>query len=131
MKRMTKNVSEIHLTGRVANPESKPDVGKEGLFSFRLAHDRWTGSESVTDWYTVNVWGEAGKQAEAILEKGTFVLVVGSPFINEYEGKDGAMRREVGISAFNVLPIGEGFFWKDGEDSAPAKKKADPDDLPF
>lgn len=92
-------MNQITLTGHVG---AKPEVrftqrDNTKVAEFRLAVQRPTGSnvqESEPDWFTCEAWGKQADVAEAYLDKGSQVAVVGSLRMARWQTQQGEKREK-------------------------------------
>ena len=119
------------LTGHAGGNAEFKDVGT-GLTTFRLANSHreklQSGEyETMTDWYTVKVWGSYGQKLVGKILKGDNVQVHGEQVFEYWTAKDGTDRMTVVIKAdyFGVMNNTK------REQGPPAAKVQDSSDLPF
>ena len=79
--------------------------------NFRGADGEW---QKETQWFNVEVWGQAAERAAEQLRKGNKVYAEGRLRTREWEGQDGQKRTSVEIRADRVVGLerresGEGF----------------------
>ena len=118
-------------------------------FSVAVSHrgrDPQSGDwvDQGTDWYRVTIWGERGERAAEQLRKGMRVFVEGRFRTREFEGRDGAKRTALEITADNVISLdrnardeGDGGpapsvtgDARPAGGSSPVRRDAPPDDVP-
>lgn len=94
-------------------------------FSVAVSHrgrDAQSGDwvDQGTDWYRVTIWGERGERAAEQLRKGMRVFVEGRFRTREFEGRDGAKRIALEITADNVISLDRGAREEGEGGAAPA-----------
>lgn len=138
-------------TGRLtADPEVR-DTGKSKVCSFSIAVDRdySRDGERDTDFFDITAWGHTAEFVGKYFHKGSMMTVVGRLQNDQWEDKDGNVRRVNRIVAENVYfgesrPKGNGSEndnVKNNSKSAKASTKSrkdddyddldDDDDMPF
>jgi single-strand DNA-binding protein len=94
------------ISGRIAkDAEIKTTPKGDTICEFSIPHEERKGDPTV--WIRCSLWGKRGEALCRHLTKGTFVTVVGTQKIREYEGKGGkAFSAE--IKADDVALLGGG-----------------------
>ena len=126
-------------------PSGRPVTEVSVAVSHR-GRDQQSGEwvDQGTDWYRVTIWGERGERAAEQLRKGMRVFVEGRFRTREFEGRDGAKRTALEITADNVISLdraareeGEGGFTPSAPGDArpvagtsPVRRDSGPDDVP-
>jgi len=120
----------IILTGHAGRGAEFKDVGS-GLTVFSLAHGRrvklQSGEyETVTDWYSIKVWGAYGQKLVGKILKGDLVQVSGNLSFDPWTGKDGTEKvtNTITADAFDVMGLTK-------HEQGPPAARVQGDDLPF
>ena len=139
-----------------ADPELRYTPGGKAVTNLRVAvNDRHRGPDGEwqeeTQWFRVEVWGEAAERAAERFRKGNKVYAEGQLRVREYEGNDGQKRSSVEIRFARVISLerrepGEAFGIGDTASDAPpaavprgaaapaadsSAEMVDLDDIPF
>lgn len=80
------------------NVETKSFSGGKTMHEFSVAVTEKRGSEKITSWFSVKVWGELAQWKLDGLTKGALVLASGRLSVEEYE-LNGQKRQKVVITA--------------------------------
>lgn len=109
--------AEFTAVGRlVADPEVR-NVGKEDkVVNIRIAVNRFSKGESVTDFFNVVAWNNLADFIGNNFHKGNAIGIHGTPTIREFENKDG-----VNVRTFEVLATKAFFTGERREEPAPKK----------
>ncbi len=108
-------------------PEIK-DVGDKKVASASIAVTKKVKGEDVTSWFDLSVWGRQAEVFAQYLTKGSAVMIVGEPSIEQYELKKGdragqmATKVSVFVKEFTML----GAKKDAAETPAPTAKQAAP-----
>ncbi len=103
------NFSSITLIGHLGRDISIKDVGDKKVASTSLAVTKKRGNEEVTSWFDLSFWGRQAEIAAQYLAKGSAVMIVGEPSIEQYELKKGdragqmATKVSVFVKEFTML----------------------------
>lgn len=119
---MIGHVNKVMLMGEVARAPETRDAGNSTVTKFRLATKQSRGDKTFTEWHTVVVWGDPGKNLSK-LQEGDMVAVFGELRTRSWE-KDGVKRYSTEVAGFDVL----------AQSSAPADQGGgsfDDDDIPY
>ena len=87
------------------------------------------GGEKATDYFRINAWRQLGENCARYLAKGRKVAVVGELQARTYEGKDGATRMSLDVSADEVEFLTPRSQDEGSGYSAPRQNNAAPQDL--
>lgn len=113
-------MNTVVLIGRLgADPETNGTVT-----TMRLATDRWTGKESVTDWHRVVCFGGLGARVAKYLKRGRQAAVRGKVTYSKWD-KDGTTHYSTDIIADDIDFIGP------AETQAEQPQAIAPADIPF
>lgn len=83
---------QITISGRLTRePEMNYTPNGNAVTKISVASGRWNGKSEDTTFYNVAVWGKAGETINKWADKGTAVIVSGSPNVRIYSKKDGTM----------------------------------------
>lgn len=126
-------MNKITLIGNLTHdPEVRSTPNGVTVCTFTIAVNRrfaQQGGEKATDYFRINAWRQLGENCARYLAKGRKVAVVGELQARTYEGKDGATRMSLDVSADEVEFLtprsqddGSGY-------SAPRQNNAAPQDL--
>lgn len=85
---------EVRGIGRVGkDPVLKVTQSGQDLLALSVACEYWNGSERVTQWWQVAIFGKKAKSLEPYIQKGTVVSFSGAPewfaFIKEVQDANG------------------------------------------
>lgn len=135
-RRITRDINSVTFNARLGSDPEMVDAGGHDLCKFRVAVNRWNkkNKENDTDWYHVNVWGEEGKHAYSMLEKGHAVIVKGRLAIEQWTNKEGQERLTPTITADSVFVVDAAVcFAKSSSEANESSKGAvmPQDGLPF
>ncbi len=103
------NFSMIQLIGHLGRDISIKDVGDKKVASVSLAVSKKRGGNESTSWYELNFWNRQAEVAAQYLVKGSAVMIVGEPEIEEFELKKGdragqmATKVKVFVKEFTML----------------------------
>ncbi len=103
------NFASITLVGHLGRDVSIKDVGDKKVASVSLAVSKKRNGNDTTSWYDLNFWGRQAEVAAQYLAKGSAVMVVGEPEIQEFELKKGdragqmATKVSVFVKEFTML----------------------------
>ena len=99
-------MNKIILIGNLTrDPEMRSTASGVSVCSFDIAVNRRfasQGGEKQTDFFRINAWRQLGETCNKYLAKGRKVAVVGELQARTYEGKDGATRMSLDVSADEV-----------------------------
>lgn len=115
---LSKDINEVHLTGRVVSTEQESDTWVSLLLSTRIWKSRYnylTGKNDAEDLYrsitkirAFTGAGNAKRVAEQVLTKGTIVTVDGRVYgRREIDAETGVRRRVTTIVANNINVVGD------------------------
>lgn len=93
----------VILMGHVgADPETNTTKSGQKVSNFRLATNRRVkDKETVTEWHSIEVWGNVAEIVEKYVRKGTSLSIVGEIRYGSYE-KDGQTHKTVKIVANQI-----------------------------
>lgn len=90
------------ISGRIAKDAEVKTVGDNTICEFSIPHQE--RKEDPTVWIRCSLWGKRGQSLAPHLTKGTFVTVVGTQKIREYDGKQGkAFSAEIKVDDVALL----------------------------
>ena len=95
----------IFIGNLTREPELRVSRAGTSVCTFTIAVNRrfaQQGGERVTDIFRINAWRQLGENCARYLAKGRKVAVVGELQARTYEGKDGATRMSLDVSADEV-----------------------------
>lgn len=99
-------MNKITLIGNLTHdPEVRSTPNGVTVCTFTIAVNRrfaQQGGEKATDYFRINAWRQLGENCARYLAKGRKVAVVGELQARTYEGKDGATRMSLDVSADEV-----------------------------
>ena len=99
-------MNKIILIGNLTrDPELRSTATGVSVCSFDIAVNRRfasQGGERQTDFFRINAWRQLGETCSRYLSKGRKVAVIGELQARTYEGKDGATRMSLDVSADEV-----------------------------
>lgn len=130
---MSHTINRVDLLGRVGTqPEMRYTPNGTAVTQFRVATDRRSDGETVTDWHTVIAWEKQAEDVNRYVEKGQRIFVTGRLVNNSYEAKDGTPRyvTEVYASKCVFLDGGSG-NGSSNHDSAEYEDGVEPGSSPF
>lgn len=112
--------NKITIVGYLGrDPELRHIQSGNAVCSFSVATTEKKGSDSLTTWFRVAVWGKQGENCNEYLKKGSQVYVEGRLRQEEYTDRDGNKRTTLEVSASDVRFLGP----RGGDgDEAPARK---------
>jgi single-strand DNA-binding protein len=114
------NHAHATITGHLGRDAETKAVGDRYVINFSVAVTRKTKEAETTTWWRVAYWSKSDKLAQ-YLTKGTPVLVEGTPYLREYESKDGGKKHSLELDARDVVLLGGK---QDGErEAAPAPRR--------
>ena len=121
--------NEHILSGNVGRDAVLRETAKGKVLSFSMAHTSVYGDKKTT-WYDVSVWGNRAESLEALIKKGTQILVSGESGSDEYTDKDGNKRFKMVFRANNVQLVG-GKASGSSQDVDSTEEEEGDEDLPF
>lgn len=126
-------MNKITLIGNLTHdPEVRSTPNGVTVCTFTIAVNRrfaQQGGERVTDYFRINAWRQLGENCARYLAKGRKVAVVGELQARTYEGKDGATRMSLDVSADEVEFLTPRSQDEGSGYSAPRQNNAAPQDL--
>lgn len=126
-------MNKITLIGNLTHdPEVRSTPNGVTVCTFTIAVNRrfaQQGGEKVTDFFRINAWRQLGENCARYLAKGRKVAVVGELQARTYEGKDGATRMSLDVSADEVEFLTPRSQDEGSGYSAPRQNNAAPQDL--
>ncbi len=126
-------MNKITLIGNLTHdPEVRSTPNGVTVCTFTIAVNRrfaQQGGERVTDFFRINAWRQLGENCARYLAKGRKVAVVGELQARTYEGKDGATRMSLDVSADEVEFLTPRSQDEGSGYSAPRQNNAAPQDL--
>jgi len=118
-------MNQIMVRGRLGrDPEKKTTQGGQTLAVMNIAVDG-RGKNAKTMWYRVSVWGKQGDTCVQYLTKGSEVIVVGEPQLNEFTDKNGTQRQAIEINAREVDFLSKANSDNSSDQSEPAPAVSD------
>ncbi len=101
-------MTSIHtVAGRLGgDPEFKYTTGGTAICTFSLAVNTGWGERQRTTWYRVTTFGKTAENANNLLKKGTWVMVHGESYNEDWTGSDGKTRTtaKIDIKDFTLPP---------------------------
>jgi single-strand DNA-binding protein len=140
-------MNKIILIGNLTrDPETRTTSTGLNVCSFTIAVNRRRSSQNNTnqpeaDFFRITAWRQLGELCQKYLAKGRKVCVTGSVSVSTYEGKDGATRASLDVTADDIEFLSS--RQDDGEGRAPSSAsgtdhnnaagftQVDEDELPF
>ena len=126
-------MNKITLIGNLTHdPEVRSTPNGVTVCTFTIAVNRrfaQQGGEKATDYFRINAWRQLGENCARYLAKGRKVAVVGELQARTYEGKDGATRMSLDVSADEVEFLTPRSQDEGSGYSAPRQNNAAPQDL--
>ncbi|MGN1067754.1 MAG: single-stranded DNA-binding protein [Christensenellales bacterium] len=126
-------MNKITLIGNLTHdPEVRSTPNGVTVCTFTIAVNRrfaQQGGEKATDFFRINAWRQLGENCAKYLAKGRKVAVVGELQARTYEGKDGATRMSLDVSADEVEFLTPRSQDEGSGYSAPRQNNAAPQDL--
>lgn len=126
-------MNKITLIGNLTHdPEVRSTPNGVTVCTFTIAVNRrfaQQGGEKVTDFFRINAWRQLGENCARYLAKGRKVAVIGELQARTYEGKDGATRMSLDVSADEVEFLTPRSQDEGSGYSAPRQNNAAPQDL--
>ena len=126
-------MNKITLIGNLTHdPEVRSTPNGVTVCTFTIAVNRrfaQQGGEKATDYFRINAWRQLGENCARYLAKGRKVAVVGELQARTYEGKDGATRMSLDVSADEVEFLTPRSQDEGSGYSAPRQNNAVPQDL--
>ena len=126
-------MNKVFLIGNLTrDPELRTTPSGVSVCSFTIAVNRrfaQQGGEKATDYFRINAWRQLGENCARYLAKGRKVAVVGELQARTYEGKDGATRMSLDVSADEVEFLTPRSQDEGSGYSAPRQNNAAPQDL--
>ena len=126
-------MNKITLIGNLTHdPEVRSTPNGVTVCTFTIAVNRrfaQQGGEKAPDFFRINAWRQLGENCARYLAKGRKVAVVGELQARTYEGKDGATRMSLDVSADEVEFLTPRSQDEGSGYSAPRQNNAAPQDL--
>ena len=126
-------MNKIFLIGNLTrDPELTETSSGIAVCTFSIAVNRRQGQEEQqTDFFGCTAWRGLAETVAKYCKKGNKVAVIGSLWIQKYEGNDGVQRTKVNVNVDDI----EFLKPKSSETPAPSKPKLDEfdddSDIPF
>lgn len=98
------NHATIVITGHLGKDPVLETKGEHTTCRFSVAVSRKRKDKDLTTWWSVTAWRKDAEYAAKYLKKGDAVLVMGEPYLDEYE-KDGEKRTMLKIEAMRVSSL--------------------------
>ena len=126
-------MNKITLIGNLTHdPEVRSTPNGVTVCTFTIAVNRrfaQQGGEKATDYFRINAWRQLGENCARYLAKSRKVAVVSELQARTYEGKDGATRMSLDVSADEVEFLTPRSQDEGSGYSAPRQNNAAPQDL--
>ena len=126
-------MNKITLIGNLTHdPEVRSTPNGVTVCTFTIAVNRrfaQQGGEKATDFFRINAWRQLGENCAKYFAKGRKVAVIGELQARTYEGKDGATRMSLDVSADEVEFLTPRSQDEGSGYSAPRQNNAAPQDL--
>ncbi len=121
-------MTSIHtVAGRLGgDPEFKYTTSGTAICTFSLAVNTGWGERQRTTWYRVTAFGKTAENANQLLKKGSWVMVHGESYNEDWTGSDGKTRTTAKMDArdFTLPP-------RDTSNSNPSGASHQDDEPPF
>ena len=101
-------MNKIILIGNLTrDPETRTTGTGLNVCSFTIAVNRRRGSQGAAnqpeaDFFRITAWRQLGELCQKYLAKGRKVCVTGSVSVSTYEGRDGATRASLEVTADDI-----------------------------
>lgn len=116
------NHAHVTICGHLGRDAEAKFTGERCVINFTIAVTRKVKDQESTTWWRVAYWTKTDKFAQ-YLKKGTPVLVEGTPYLRDYDKKDGTKGQSLEIDAREVVLLGGK---RESDESAPATAPAKP-----
>ncbi len=83
------NYASLTIIGHLGRDPDVKDIGDKKVANFSVAVTKKIKGEETTSWYDCAAWGRQAEIAGQYLTKGSPVMIVGEPSIEQYELKKG------------------------------------------
>jgi single-strand DNA-binding protein len=101
------SLNECALIGNCGrDPEMRFTQEGKAVTGFSLGVNTTRKGEKTTDWFEIQCWEKLAEVANEYLSKGKQVFIRGSVSLNTWEGKDGAMRSQMRVTANKLVLLG-------------------------
>lgn len=121
-------MTSIHtVAGRLGgDPEFKYTTSGTAICTFSLAVNTGWGERQKTTWWRVTAFGKTAENANQLLKKGSWVMVHGESYTEDWTGSDGKTRTTAKMDArdFTLPP-------RDTNNSSVASNQQQDDEPPF
>lgn len=135
-------VNKAILVGNLGrDAELRYTAGGAAVSTFSIAtterfNDRDGNRKEDTQWHRIVMWGKLAETLTEYLTKGKQVYVEGKIMTREWEGKDGALKKQTEIRAERVVLLGGGRRERTEDDGGDGggthdEQVAADDDIPF
>lgn len=131
------NHAQATLVGHLGqNPELRVSQSGTEICNFSIATSTGRDKNEKTTWWNVIAFKGTAKVASEYLKKGDPVMIIGEPYLDQWEDKDGAKRQTLKITANQIVFLtSKGSSDKDAgrDDEGHARAAAKPvnNDHPF
>ena len=98
------NHANITIVGHLGKDPLLETHGEYTTCRFSVAVSRKRKEQELTTWWNVTAWRKDAEYAAKYLKKGDPVLVMGEPYLDEYE-KDGQKHQMLKIEALRVSSL--------------------------
>ena len=102
------DIAVVTLTGRVtADGQLAYTNSGTAMLKFSVACNRWKAGGKKTSFYDCVMWGKIAEIKERFAVKGQHVAVTGYIDIDEFEGKNGKVKKlNITVNSFEPTPGG-------------------------
>ena len=101
---------QISGTGRIVNEPQLKNAAGSDLLEFRFAMENGFGERKKTSFFNATIWGKRASSLVNVLEKGTFLCVLGAEFHARQYEHEGQKRisPDLNIREFDFGPRSNG-----------------------
>jgi single-strand DNA-binding protein len=126
------NHANVTIIGHMGKDPVTETKGEYTTCRFSVATSRKRKDKDLTTWWSVTCWRKDAEYAAKYLKKGDPVLVMGEPYMDEWE-KDGQKHTMLKIEALRVSSLGSRSAAAPSTPPRAPASKPDPadDDVPF
>lgn len=89
------------------DPVTKHLPSGDAVTEFSVAHTYKRKAGDITTWYRCAAFGKTGEIVSQYLAKGDATMVIGTPYLEEWEAKDGGKRQTLKLAVDRVVLLGK------------------------
>ena len=117
----------VILVGHIGrDPELKFTSSGLAIASSSIAVKTGYGERERTTWYNLDIFGKQAERFHEWINKGQLVQVIGTPYEDEFTGRDGQTRKALKVNVSEFTPLS-----RDTNASSAPTPSSSSDGIPF